>query len=115
MTPLSIYNDHALLAGFAPHDIKMIFTLVKSLEAAPKYQLLVTEFRTKLADHLLTIKVKTKKLLRLSLNELAKNLGMIKEFSPQEAFQLGMLYGEYQLEREQELLHDLIKTKTDDR
>lgn len=108
LTPLEIYHDNSLINGFSPSDVKIIATLALSVQNEPECQLLLQEFRGSLDDYVIVYSEKGgAKRFRITVEELAKNMALIKKFSQEDAFHLGMAFAENQVRKEKKLLRAL--------
>lgn len=110
LTPLEIYNDDELIKGFSPSDVKIIATLALSCKCNAKYELLLQEFRGNLDDYFMVYGTKgLVKKLRISVDDLSKNMELIDGFSPQDAFKIGRAFAENQIRKEKKLINAMKK------
>ncbi len=109
LTPLEIYEDDQLVNGFSPADVKIIATLAVSVKCAPKYKLLLQDFRGNLDSYVIVYGEKgTSKKFRATVDDLAKNMKLITEFSQEDAFKIGKAFAENQVRKERKLM-DMLK------
>ncbi len=110
LKPGVIYADDQLIKGFHPLDVKIISTLALSCEPTSKYQLLLQDFRSDIENYTIVYGHKNlSKKLRISVDDLARNMTLIDGFSPQDAFKIGETFAENKIRNERKIINAMKK------
>ena len=82
ITPLEIYKDDQWIKGFSPLAVKTISTLAVMIQNAPKYKLMLQDFRNSVEQEILVLRSEENNdFIRITATELMKHFNIIEKHS----------------------------------